>query len=86
MMSNNNQEEGIKEIDIRGRVCPMTFVYTKLALEEMRRGELLIVKLDFPAALKNIPKSCETQKIGEIISTEDVNSEKPYWIMKIKKL
>jgi len=85
-MINNSNRENIKTIDIRGKVCPMTFVYTKLALEEMERDQKLIIKLDFPAALKNIPKSCKTQNLGEIISTKKVNSEKVYWVMKIKKL
>ncbi len=35
----------IQELDIRGKVCPMTFVYTKLKLEEMKSGELLKVIL-----------------------------------------
>ena len=31
----DNGYQQIKELDIRGKVCPMTFVYTKLKLEEM---------------------------------------------------
>ncbi|MEJ2250603.1 MAG: sulfurtransferase TusA family protein [Candidatus Lokiarchaeota archaeon] len=78
--------EKTKKLDIRGRVCPMTFVYTKLALEDMEKGELLEVTLDFPAALKNIPKSCESQKIGKVIDVKVIESEKPQWIMKIRKI
>ncbi|TFF88059.1 MAG: sulfurtransferase TusA family protein [Promethearchaeota archaeon] len=78
--------KNIKRIDIRGKVCPMTFVCTKLALEDMKKGEELEIKLDFPAALKSIPTSCRTQKIGKIISIEKRESEKIYWVMKIKKL
>ena len=58
-----------KEIDLKGRVCPMTFVYTKVALEKMESKQILKVILDFSSAFKNVPKSVEKQKLGKIIKT-----------------
>ena len=76
----------IQKLDIRGKVCPMTFVYTKLKLEEMNSGEILEVILDFPAALKTIPANCERQKLGTILEVKSLDSEKETWLLKIKKI
>ena len=35
-----------RELDIRGEVCPYTFVWSKLALEEMESGQVLQIVLD----------------------------------------
>jgi len=44
-------------IDLRGDVCPITFAKTKIALEEMRVGEVLLVRLDYEPASRNVPRS-----------------------------
>ena len=74
------------QLDIRGKVCPLTFVYTKLALEELERGRILEVYLDFPPALKNIPESCKRQNMAELLEIKKHLSDKPEWIMILKKL
>lgn len=86
---NESVENGINKIhklDIRGKVCPMTFVYTKLALEKMGEGELLEITLDFPAAVKNIPASCKRQNLGELTDKKAFDKEKKVWVLKIKKI
>ena len=89
-MSINNSEKSkeslIKHLDITGLVCPMTFVYTKLTLEKMNKGEILEVILDFPAAVENIPASCRQQGIGEILEIRELNSNKKEWLLRIKKI
>ncbi|MBD3193473.1 MAG: hypothetical protein GF317_00345, partial [Candidatus Lokiarchaeota archaeon] len=75
-----------ESLDIRGRICPMTFVYTKLKLEEMQSGEFLTIFLDFEPALKNIPKSCRVQGLAEFIKKEVVIEENTYWKLILKKL
>lgn len=44
-------------LDLRGEVCPFTFVRTKLALEEMAAGERLLVRVDHEPATRNVPRS-----------------------------
>ena len=78
--------EEIQRLDIRGKVCPMTFVYTKLKLEEMNSGAILEVTLDFPAALKNVPANCERQKLGTLLEINSLETEKETWLLKIKKI
>ncbi len=74
------------QLDIRGKVCPLTFVYTKLALEELEKGKILEVYLDFPAALKTIPENCKRQNIAELLEIKEHHSDRPEWIMILKKL
>ena len=90
MLALNEEKEleinQIHKLDIRGKICPMTFVYTKLELEKMEKGQLLEVILDFPAAIKNVPKSCKSQNLGELIEIKEVEKEKKEWLLRIKKL
>ncbi|MFW9897329.1 MAG: sulfurtransferase TusA family protein [Candidatus Thorarchaeota archaeon] len=90
MLVVNKQREFInnhvQNLDIRGKICPLTFVYTKLALEKMRSGEILEVLLDFPAAVNNIPKSCERQNLGKLLDVKKINKEKSEWILLIERI
>lgn len=45
------------ELDLRGEVCPYTFVRTRLALEELPLGARLRVLVDHEPATRNIPRS-----------------------------
>ena len=84
--NNVNIFEKIHKLYIRGKVCPMTFVYAKLALEKMSLGEILELTLNFPAAVKSVPDNCKRQNIGELMDIKEVDKEKKVWILKIKKI
>lgn len=45
------------EMDLRGEVCPLTFVRIKLWLEEAELGAQLSVLLDHEPATRQIPRS-----------------------------
>lgn len=45
------------QLDLRGEVCPYTFVRTKLALEELAVGDELTLILDHRPAFTNIPQA-----------------------------
>ena len=82
----NSNSDAIKEdrvLDLRGYQCPMTFVYTKVALEEMESFSILKVILDFRSAFTNVPKSIMRQELGEILSEFEKDNEKTIWIKKI---
>ncbi|MFX0027995.1 MAG: sulfurtransferase TusA family protein [Candidatus Hermodarchaeota archaeon] len=81
-----NMNSKVHKLDLRGKICPMTFVYTKLQLEKMNSGELLEVTLDFPAAIKNVPDSCKRQNLGETIEISETDKKKKEWILKIRKI
>jgi tRNA 2-thiouridine synthesizing protein A len=82
----NLESVSVKKLDIRGKLCPMTFVYTKLKLEEMVKDEILEVVLDFEPALKNIPDSCKRQNLAEVLDIEDLDENKKTWKLVLRKL
>lgn len=46
-----------KELDLRGEVCPYTFVRTKLAIEELADGDELTLLLDHKPAFTSVPRA-----------------------------
>ncbi len=50
-----------KSIDLRGVVCPMNFVKTKLKLEEMETGQVLEVFLDDGEPMRSVPRSVKEE-------------------------
>ncbi|MHB8138140.1 MAG: sulfurtransferase TusA family protein [Smithellaceae bacterium] len=50
-----------KQLDLHGVVCPLNFVKTKLALEELEAGEHLEVILDEGDAMLNVPRSLKEE-------------------------
>jgi tRNA 2-thiouridine synthesizing protein A len=72
-----------RELDIRGEVCPYTFVKTKLALEEMAPGQVLRVLVDYEPATKNVPRSVRLQG-DEVLSVEPCGASE--WAITVRKL
>jgi len=50
-----------KRLDLHGVICPMNFVKTKLALEDMEPGELLEIIIDEGDAMLNVPRSLKEE-------------------------
>ncbi|NPA58807.1 MAG: sulfurtransferase TusA family protein [Aquificae bacterium] len=50
-----------RELDLKGEVCPFTFVKSKLMLEQMEEGQVLRVLLDYKPSVENVPKSMEEE-------------------------
>jgi TusA-related sulfurtransferase len=48
-------------VDITGVVCPVTFVKTKVALEELLDGEMLEVRLNAGEPVQNVPRSLKDE-------------------------
>ncbi|MDA8233683.1 MAG: sulfurtransferase TusA family protein [Clostridia bacterium] len=59
-------------LDVTGDVCPITFVKTKLKLEELQAGEVLEVFLNGGEPIQNVPRSVkgEGHKILEVTEVE----------------
>ena len=62
-----------KMLDIKGQVCPYTFVRSKLAIEKMGLGEILEIVTDHKPASENVPRSMESegQKVLKIEQTAE---------------
>lgn len=50
-----------RELDITSEICPMTFVKTRLALDRMAPGEILLVKLKGEEPRQNVPRTAMEQ-------------------------
>jgi tRNA 2-thiouridine synthesizing protein A len=62
-----------RQIDITSDICPMTFVRTRLALDKMAPGEILLVTLKGEEPLRNVPRSAAEQG-HEVLSVETDSS------------
>ncbi len=45
------------DLDLRGEVCPYTFVKSRITLEEMQIGQVLKITVDNATAVENVPHS-----------------------------
>jgi tRNA 2-thiouridine synthesizing protein A len=57
-------------IDISAETCPMTFVLVRLALDQMKTGQILEIKLSGAEPRRNVPLTAEEQG-HEVVSITD---------------
>ena len=50
-----------RRLDLRGVACPMNFVRTKLALDELETGQVLEVFLDEGEPIDNVSRSLQDE-------------------------
>ena len=78
--------EGLGEVtrtkDLRGVLCPMNFVRTKLELATLQSGDTLEILLDDGKPIENVPGSVKLE--GHEILSQTQHSE-GYWQVLIKK-
>ncbi len=60
-------------IDLRGVLCPINFVKTKLKLEMMDSGQILEVILDDGEPIRSVPRSVKEEG-HKIIKVENVEN------------
>ena len=63
-------------IDITSVTCPVTFVKTKVALDEMDEGQVLQVHLNDGEPRQNVPRSIEDE--GHEVQRLDDNGDGTY--------
>jgi len=50
-----------KELNLKGKICPYTFIETMLTLEEMEPDKVLRVIVDYPPAACEVPQSLKNE-------------------------
>jgi len=70
----------IKEIDLLDEVCPMTFVKTKLAIEQVKPGERIKVIFNSQESKTNVPKSL-IEINHKIIEIKNIDKKRFYIIV-----
>ena len=73
---NKMEIEGIRiddTVDITDKVCPLTFVKAKVALEELDDGQILSIRMNDGEPVQNVPRSIkeEGHKILKLLQNED---------------
>lgn len=56
-------------VDVTKDICPMTFVRTRLALDRIRPGQTLLVRMKGEEPLRNVPRTAREQG-HEIVSID----------------
>jgi tRNA 2-thiouridine synthesizing protein A len=74
--------EGDAFLDLRGELCPFTFVRTKLEMEELPVGARLRVAVDNAQAAVNVPRSAAAWGQGVL----DVVERDGVWHLDLVKL
>ncbi len=74
-----------KELNLKGKICPYTFIESMLALEEMDVGEVLRVIVDFPPAACDVPRSLKNEGY-EILEVRAINETDWAILVKNKEL
>ncbi|HHT9155014.1 MAG: sulfurtransferase TusA family protein [Planctomycetes bacterium] len=65
------EEKPDQSIDLRGVLCPMNFVKTKLKLEEMETGQVLEVFLDDGEPMRSVPRSVKEEG-HKVVQVENI--------------
>ena len=63
----------IAGIDITDKVCPLTFVKAKVALDELEDGEVIAIRMNDGEPVQNVPRSIkeEGHQILKLVNNED---------------
>lgn len=69
-------------LDLKGEVCPYTFVKSKLALEEMESGQVLRVIVDNRGSAENVSRSLSSEghRILDVVKLNDTD-----WAITVEK-
>jgi tRNA 2-thiouridine synthesizing protein A len=72
-----------RELNLKGKVCPYTFVESILVLEEMEAGEVLRLIIDYEPSACDVPKSL-TKEGYEILGVDKVNETD--WMIDVRNI
>ncbi len=61
-----------RELNLKGKICPYTFIESMLTLEEMESGKVLRVIVDYPPAACDVPKSLKNEGY-EVLDVKKIN-------------
>lgn len=68
--------EGVRiddTVDITDKVCPLTFVKAKVAIDELEDGEVIAIRMNDGEPVQNVPRSIkeEGHQILKLVNNED---------------
>ncbi|WP_191017821.1 sulfurtransferase TusA family protein [Treponema zioleckii] len=72
-------------VDITDKVCPLTFVKAKVALEDLENGQILAVRMNDGEPVQNVPRSFKDD--GHQVLQLDDNNDGTYtlYVQKVEE-
>ena len=72
-MSEQNEIKYDDAVDITDKVCPLTFVKAKVAIDELDDGEILAIRMNDGEPVQNVPRSLKEvgHQILKLADNED---------------
>ncbi len=72
-----------EEVDITDKVCPLTFVKAKVALDELDEGQIIAIRMNDGEPVQNVPRSIKDEG-HQILKLED--NEDGTYTLYVKKV
>ena len=72
-----------EEVDITDKVCPLTFVKAKVAIDELDEGQIIAIRMNDGEPVQNVPRSIKDEG-HQILKLED-NEDGTYTLF-VKKV
>ena len=69
-----------EEVDITDKVCPLTFVKAKVAIDELDDGQVLAVRMNDGEPVQNVPRSILKEEGHQILKLYD-NEDGTYTLL-----
>ena len=72
--------EGIRiddTVDITDKVCPLTFVKAKVAIDELEDGEVIAIRMNDGEPVQNVPRSIKEEGHQILKLVNNVQSAHP---------
>ena len=73
------------EVDITDKVCPLTFVKTKVAIEELEDGEILAVRMNDGEPVQNVPRSMKEEGHTGLKLTNNEDGTYTMYVRKVEE-
>ena len=74
------------EVDITDKVCPLTFVKAKVAIEELENGEILAVRMNDGEPVQNVPRSMKEEGHKVLKLTDNEDGTYTMYVRKVDKI
>ncbi len=71
-------------LDITADVCPLTFVKTKLLIEQMSSGETASIRLNTGEPLENVPRAVKEHG-HTVLSLAPEMADGPVYLLRLRK-
>jgi TusA-related sulfurtransferase len=71
-----------RDLNLKGTICPYNFIKSKLAIEEMKVGEVLRIVVDFKSAIDDVPHGMEFEG-QKVLRVRQLNEKD--WEIIVKK-